>query len=103
MLYQYKTPETAYIQSHRKSYLTGIVLTLFFGPLGLFYSSVTAAIIMCVIAVVTCATIVGPIAVWGLSILFSLLTISSHNNRVETFAGLTKGKTSSEDDRASCQ
>ena len=40
-----------YIDTHSKSQLGGFLLTLILGPLGLFYSSWVAALILCVIAI----------------------------------------------------
>ena len=44
-----------YVKTHSKSQAVGFILTLLFGPLGLFYSSWVAGLILCVIAVATVA------------------------------------------------
>lgn len=67
----------------KKSPLIAFFLALFFGPLGVLYSSVVAAIILGVIAVVTASTIFIPIVCWVLSILISLYCVYDHNDNVD--------------------
>ena len=81
-------PVKAYISAHSKSQLGGLFLTLFLGPLGLFYSSWIAGLILCVIAIATLASIVGPIICWLLAIGISFVTVSSHNKKVRVTANL---------------
>ncbi len=54
-----------YIDTHSKSQVAGFLFTLFLGPLGLFYSSWVAALILCVIAMISAATIIGPLNMLG--------------------------------------
>ena len=77
-----------YIKTHSKSRGAGFALTLLFGPLGLFYSSWVAALILVVIAVVTAASIVGPLVCWLLAIIISFVCVSSHNDKVKATANL---------------
>lgn len=77
-----------YINTHSKSQALGFVLTLLLGPLGLFYSSWVAALILCVIAIASAASIIGPIACWILAILISFATVSKHNEKVKAAAAL---------------
>ncbi|MGB7299385.1 MAG: hypothetical protein WA888_06120 [Burkholderiaceae bacterium] len=69
----------------RKSQLVGILLTLFFGPLGLFYSSVAAAIAMLILAVAigSFTFFVGALFVWPFCVLLSLFTVHRHNRAVK--------------------
>jgi hypothetical protein len=83
-------PVQSYISAHSKSQLSGFFLTLFFGPLGLFYSSWVAALILCVIAIFTAVSIIGPIICWLLAIFISFATVSSHNKKVQATANLTQ-------------
>ena len=78
----------AYISTHSKSQLAGFLLTLLLGPLGLFYSSWVAALILCVIAFSSAATVIGPVICWVLSILISFFAVSSHNDKVVAAANL---------------
>jgi len=82
-----------YIAAHSKSQILGGVLTLIFGPLGLFYSSWIAALILCVIAVVSFSTIIGPVFCWVLAIIISLVTVSGHNKKVRATANLVHAST----------
>ncbi len=77
-----------YIDTHSKSQFLGFVLTLLFGPLGLFYSSWAAAIILCVIAISSVASVIGPIICWILAIIIGFATVSKHNEKVRAAAAL---------------
>lgn len=81
-----------YISTHSKSQLAGFLLTLILGPLGLFYSSWVAALILCIIAIVSAASIIGPVICWVLAILISFATVSSHNEKVKATANLNRAK-----------
>ena len=76
--------------THLKSQEIVFVLTFFFGPLGLFYSSWLAAMILCVIAVVIVASggsiISSIILCWPLAILIGLVTVGKHNEKVKDAA-----------------
>ena len=77
------------IDAHSKSQEIGFLLTFFFGPLGLFYSSWLTALILCVIAV-ACAlssalnivTIV--VLCWPLAIFISLVAVGKHNENIKS-------------------
>lgn len=77
-----------YVDTHSKSQGLGFVLTLILGPLGLFYSNWVAALILCVVAIVSAASIIGPIICWILAILISFATVSKHNEKVKSTAAL---------------
>lgn len=78
-----------YIDTHSKSQGLGFVLTLLFGPLGLFYSSWVAALILCVIAIASAASVIGPIICWIFSILIVFAAVSKHNEKVKAAAALS--------------
>lgn len=77
-----------YINVHSKSQMIGFILTLLLGPLGLFYSSWIAALILCVITISLASTIIIPLIIWVLAILISFDTVSRHNEKVKATAGL---------------
>lgn len=77
-----------YIDTHSKSQGLGFVLTLLFGPLGLFYSSWVAALILCVVAIASAASIIGPVICWILAIIIGFVTVSKHNEKVKAAATL---------------
>lgn len=72
----------------RKSYFLGVLLTVFMGPVGLFYSSKTGAVIL-LIAVGAAVIYAAPdlrVFVWQLlgalaSVIWTVLAISVHNRR----------------------
>jgi len=78
-----------YIKTHSKSNGVGFLLTVLFGPLGLFYSNWIAALILCVIAFTTAVSIIGPIACWLLSMSLTFLFVSQHNEKVKAAANLS--------------
>ena len=81
-----------YISAHSKSQLAGFLLTLFLGPLGLFYSSWVSALILCVIAIASAASIIGPVVCWLLAIIISFFSVNKHNDRVRATAELNHGQ-----------
>ena len=81
-----------YISTHSKSQVAGFLLTLILGPLGLFYSSWVPALILCVLAFVSVASIIGPVVCWVLAILISFATVSGHNEKVKATANLNQAK-----------
>ena len=82
-------------ESRKKSFLVTLVLTFLFGPLGLFYVSWVAALVMIFIAGLAVASVIGAIAsldyqamlIWSIvgplvywaSIVVGLLICESHN------------------------
>lgn len=81
---------SAYVSAHSKSQMAGFILTLLLGPLGLFYSSWVAALILCVIAIASAASIIGPVICWLLAILISFFSVSKHNEKIKTAANLAQ-------------
>lgn len=65
-----------------KSRLMSLLLTVFFGPIGAFYGSITAGIILLVLAISTTLTIIGPIFFWIISIFISDRCVVKHNKSV---------------------
>ena len=51
-----------------KSRGTSLILTILFGPLGLLYSTIAGAAILTLLAVISAATVVGPLVCWVLAI-----------------------------------
>ena len=77
-----------YIDAHSKDQRLGFVLALFFGPLGLFYGSWVAALILCVITFISAATVIGPVICWILAILINFPAVRMHNEKVKAVAAL---------------
>ena len=66
----------------RKSQLKGFLLTLLFGPLGLFYSNVPLAIVFLLLAVVVGAISLGSAMLfWPLSVVIGVFTVKRHNSK----------------------
>ncbi len=75
-----------------KSRLVSFLLTLFFGPLGLLYSSVVGGLVLIVIAVVTAASVVGPLVCWVLAIAIGDHCTYKHNKNIENIKELVSSK-----------
>jgi fatty acid desaturase len=67
----------------RKSVFLALVLTFFFGPLGMFYSTVKGAVIMLIISTVLALLTAGiSIAItWPVSIIWGAVAADAHNKR----------------------
>ena len=78
----------SYINTHSKSQIVGFLLSLVFGPLGLFYSNWILGLILSAIAIATFASIVGPVLCWVLAILSSFFTVRNYNKKVRATANL---------------
>ena len=66
----------------RKSQLKGFLLTLLFGPIGLFYSSVPLALVFLVLAVIVGVNSFGSAMLfWPLSIVVGVFTVKRYNSK----------------------
>lgn len=68
----------------KKSHIAQFILTLLFGPLGLFYSSTAAAIALVIAAIVFGYVTFGfaLLVIWPVSILVGFATVARHNGKV---------------------
>ncbi len=68
-----------------KSQLVQFLLALFFGPLGLFYSSTAAALFWIILAIVIGFVTLGLgfVGIWLLSIVTGFFTVSGYNQRMK--------------------
>lgn len=77
---------------NEKSRGVSFLLTLFFGPLGLLYSSVVGGIILIVLAIASAATVIGPIICWILAIAIGDHATHKHNLNVRELKALLANK-----------
>jgi hypothetical protein len=77
-----------YVNSHKKSQAAAFFLALLLGPLGLFYCSWVAALILSVIFVTGFATIVIPVFCWLIAFVISAGRVTAYNNKVRAEAEL---------------
>tara|TARA_Y100001956_G_scaffold57128_1_gene56144 strand:- start:129 stop:374 length:246 start_codon:yes stop_codon:yes gene_type:complete len=75
-----------------KSRLVSFLLTLFFGPLGLFYSSVAGAFVLVIVAVATAASVIGPVVCWVLAIAIGDHCTHKHNKNIDNIKELVSNK-----------
>lgn len=75
-----------------KSRLTSFFLTLLFGPLGLFYSSMAGAIALSILAVASYATIIGPILCWMFAMGIGDHCVVKHNKNAAELKDILKNK-----------
>ncbi len=68
---------------NQKSMGVSFLLTFFFGPLGMFYSTVLGGVVMLVVSVfVFIVTIgLGTLLTWPICIIWAAIATSSHNKR----------------------
>ena len=69
----------------KKSYVLQFILTLLFGPLGMFYSSTAAALAFLLAAIVFGGFTFGAalLLIWPLCIVVSLFMVSNFNGKVD--------------------
>lgn len=67
-----------------KSQGIGVILTLLFGPLGLFYASIIGGVIMCVVALplVLITFGIGWIIVVPICVVWSLVAVGNYNKNL---------------------
>lgn len=68
---------------NEKSRTISFILTLFFGPLGLLYSTVAGGLILIVVAILTGFTIIGPAICWVLAIAIGDHCTHRHNQGLD--------------------
>lgn len=87
-------PETAQPRTivivQRKSLGLALLLTLFFGPLGMFYSTVVGALVMLLVSgVVGFVTMgLGLLLVWPLQLIWTWMAVVNHNAAQASAANL---------------
>ena len=72
-----------YVRSEQKSRLTSFMLTLLFGPFGVFYSSITGGIIFTILTIATAGSGIGLVVFWFLSIVFGDHFVCNYNDKVK--------------------
>ena len=67
-----------------KSVGISIALTLFFGPLGMFYSTIIGAIIMSIITVIVGIFTmgIGLIIIWPINVIWAAIATNSYNKKL---------------------
>jgi len=75
---------TVVIAKSPKSMGIGIALSFFFGPLGMFYSTITGAIVMIFVnLIVGFLTFgIGLLVTWPIDIIWTIVAINSYNNKL---------------------
>jgi len=72
------------VVSAPKSVGIAIILTVLFGPLGMFYSTIVGAIIMMIISLIVAMLTagIGLILTWPMCIIWGALAAKLHNNKL---------------------
>lgn len=71
-----------------RSVAAALVLAIFFGPIGLFYSSFIGGVIMCVLAMAGVGTVAAMnsilpmVTVWLLSIVWAMISVRYYNSKL---------------------
>lgn len=76
--------EKMFLKLSKKSYFVSVLLTFFFGPLGLFYNSTPFAIFFIVASIVFAFITmgVGSFLVWPFAVLLGCFLTHSHNKKL---------------------
>ena len=67
----------------KKSYSIALVLTLWFGPIGLAYSSIELSIILTILSLAFLPKIIVLVCCWISSMLLSFRCIDKYNNEID--------------------
>lgn len=78
----------AYINEHKKYHGTSAVLTIFFGPLGVLYSSVMGGVLLTLLFIVSLGTIVIPFGIWIASPIVGSCCVSDYNRKLKIKAAM---------------
>ncbi len=67
-----------------KSVGISIALTLFFGPLGMFYSTIIGAIIMSIISIIVGIFTmgIGLLVIWPINVIWAAIATNSYNKKL---------------------
>jgi hypothetical protein len=66
----------------RKSMGAALLLTFFFGPLGLFYASITGGVIMTILSIIVLplTLFAGSVGVWPICMIWAAISVNDYNN-----------------------
>jgi len=79
-----ESPKIVVVNANKKSLVASILLTLFFGPLGLLYSSVSGGIIMIIVTVlISIFTLgLGLLISFPICIIWGIIATNAHNAKI---------------------
>jgi len=79
------TPKTIVVIQQRKSMILGLILTFFFGSLGMLYSTISGGLIMFVLSIIVGVFTLGfgLIFIWPIQLIWTIIAISNHNSKQE--------------------
>lgn len=83
-----KSAINEYVSSQQKSSVLAFLLALLLGPIGLLYASPMWGVIGTLVALVSAASIVGPVIIWMLSVLSAPFLVSKHRRKLRAEAKL---------------
>jgi energy-coupling factor transporter transmembrane protein EcfT len=74
--------------SNKKSMGIGLLLTLFFGPIGMFYSTIVGAVILLIVGILASPLIVllaglPLLVLWPIQLVWTAVAVSNHNRRMD--------------------
>ena len=76
----------AYINAHKKRHADSLILTIFFGPLGVMYSSLGGGVFLTFAALLLSWTIIVPVGIWIASPLVGASCVADHNRKLRAKA-----------------
>jgi len=80
------TANAPIVLAAQKSVFAALVLTFFFGPLGMFYSTLVGALVMLPVTILISIFTLGfgAFLAWPICMIWAAVAASSHNNRILT-------------------
>lgn len=79
-----ETQKVVIVNAAKKSLVASILLTLFFGPMGLFYSSVSGGIIMIIVSILLSIFTLGLglLVSFPICIIWGIIATNAHNEKL---------------------
>ena len=83
-VYQQAVPYAPVVVMQQKSVAVALLLTFFFGPLGMFYSTISGAVVMLIVSVVLFVLTLGlsTLITWPICMIWGAVAASQANSRV---------------------
>lgn len=77
-------PKKIVVVTSQKSLVASILLTLFFGPLGLFYSSVTGGVVMLILSIIVSIFTLGfgLLITFPICIIWGVIATNQYNSKI---------------------
>jgi hypothetical protein len=81
---QEQQPATRVVVAPRKSLILSLVLTFFFGPLGMLYATIGGALVMIAVSIIAALLTAGGsiVITWVISMIWGALSVERYNRKM---------------------